>query len=293
MSRLRTVVLAFAFLQTVCGQNLPFLHKVEIEAQIQYDATNQVFLYSYVVRNDVSSIGKINRLKVDISRDPTSVQLDTVGLIFKNSFLQQSFQRNYPRLAGRVLPVGFPTLPQYWIGLLTDSGEVSFSGQYVPPGDSVSGLTLSCKGLPAIRRFTAEPEDITSQYPSVDEVSDPDSLIARIMENRRATIYQGHTIGPSAPPSSFVDTTFLNTLVSYKHQAFALGWIKEEGIVTSLDAKLEAARLQIFAGRPSAEQILQSFVNELEALNTRGNLITSEAYALLKFNAEYLLERLK
>ncbi|GJQ22127.1 MAG: hypothetical protein HBSIN02_24820 [Bacteroidia bacterium] len=86
--------------------------------------------------------------------------------------------------------------------------------------------------------------------------------------------------------------TFLDTLVSYKHQAFALGWIKEEGIVTSLDAKLEAARPQIIADRPSAKQILESFANELEALNAQGNKITSEAYALLKFNAEYLISKL-
>lgn len=85
---------------------------------------------------------------------------------------------------------------------------------------------------------------------------------------------------------------FLDTLISYTYQAHSLHWIADSGIVTSLDQKLEAARPQIIADRPSAKNILQSFVNELDALNTQGNQITSEAYALLKFNAQYLISKL-
>jgi hypothetical protein len=94
------------------------------------------------------------------------------------------------------------------------------------------------------------------------------------------------------PPTTFAPLIFLDTLISYKHQAFALGWIADSGILTSLDQKLEAARPQIMNDRPSVKNILESFVNELEALNTQGNQITSEAYALLKFNAQYLISKL-
>jgi hypothetical protein len=107
------------------------------------------------------------------------------------------------------------------------------------------------------------------------------------------------TIVPVAPPEPFVATAFLDTLTSYKHQAFALGWIKNQGIVQSLDAKLDNAKRQLQRNNTTAARnTLQAFLNEVEALwkdeehPYGGKQITSEAYALLKFNAEYLVSKL-
>jgi hypothetical protein len=160
------------------------------------------------------------------------------------------------------------------------------------PGESMT-FSFESKGLPAIQPFWAtgwtkplsedERDSLRALGFSDDEISPSDW---------RDNAYRGFTVAPQLPPERFDSLAFLDTLISYKHQAFALGWIKEEGIVTSLDAKLEAARPQIIADRPSAKNILQSFVNELEALNTQGNQITGEAYALLKFNAQYLISKL-
>ena len=57
------------------------------------------------------------------------------------------------------------------------------------------------------------------------------------------------TVAPVAPPSSFVPLDFLETLVSYKHQAFDLGWIDNQGIVNSLDAKLDNVKKQLEKGK--------------------------------------------
>ncbi|MGH2567074.1 MAG: FIMAH domain-containing protein, partial [Bacteroidota bacterium] len=104
---------------------------------------------------------------------------------------------------------------------------------------------------------------------------------------------RGVTIGPTAPPANFVPLAFLDTLISYKHQAFALGWIINKGIITSLDQKLENAKKQLQnKDNKSAKNILQAFVNDIEALNKQSNQITSEAFALLKFNAEFLISKL-
>lgn len=191
-------------------------------------------------------------------------------------------------------PSSFKGAEITWVPLdtLVDlSDQFSMPQSAVQPGDSLL-VTVTSYGLPQISRFWAH-----GWYQPVTE-QEYDSLVASgysqdsVLRPWYSDSFRGTTVAPHVPHQEFNATTFLDTLASYKHQAFALGWIKEEGIVTSLDAKLEAARAQIIADRPSAKQILQSFVNELDALNVQGNHITSEAYALLKFNAQYLISKL-
>ncbi len=159
----------------------------------------------------------------------------------------------------------------------------------IKPGTTLDGFSFSSIGIPGIISFYAEGEHPLPKFPrgmATDSIPGYDDL----------TPYGpgiiGKTVGPVPPPTPFVPLVFLDTLISYKHQAFALGWISEEGIVTSLDSKLDAARPAIINDRPSAKQILQAFVLELDGLITQSGQITSEAHALLKFNAEYLISKL-
>ncbi|MDZ7262124.1 MAG: hypothetical protein ONB05_08475, partial [candidate division KSB1 bacterium] len=69
------------------------------------------------------------------------------------------------------------------------------------------------------------------------------------------------------------------------------GWIDNQGIANSLDAKLDNAKKQLEKGKTkTAINVLQAFVNEVEAQKDKH--LTSEAYALLKYNAEYLIKKL-
>ncbi|HLE09386.1 MAG TPA: hypothetical protein VI914_07135, partial [Thermodesulfobacteriota bacterium] len=106
--------------------------------------------------------------------------------------------------------------------------------------------------------------------------------------------------GPTAPPLDFKPLEFLNYIISLKHEAFTLGWIKNAGIENSLDKKLDSARKSLERGSAtSAKNILSAFINEVEAQGCAtyndcpaGKHLTPEAWALLKYNIEYLLERL-
>ena len=103
--------------------------------------------------------------------------------------------------------------------------------------------------------------------------------------------WTGKTVGPEAPPKVFVADDFLTNLIALKDQSLSLGWIKEKGIAMSLDAKLNEARRKIAKGDfDDAKHVLHSFLNEVHAQN--GKHITSEAYALLYFNAKYLIDHL-
>jgi len=156
---------------------------------------------------------------------------------------------------------------------------------FIRPSQTLSGFGYDSEGLPTIRRMYlegwAEPPELTFE---------PDSTIGGdVLEDSKKVL----TIGATKTPADFNPMVWLDTLISYKHQAFALGWIKNQGIVTSLDAKLENAKRQLQRNnKTAAKNTLQAFVNEMEALNKQGNQITSEAYALLKFNAEYLISKL-
>jgi hypothetical protein len=85
--------------------------------------------------------------------------------------------------------------------------------------------------------------------------------------------------------------TFIDTIASYKHQAFDLGWIDNQGIVTSLDAKLDSAKKYLEQGQtiPAINE-LEAFVIEVEA--QKNTHLNSEPYALLKYNAGYLIAEL-
>jgi len=171
------------------------------------------------------------------------------------------------------------------------------------PGTTIDSLTLTSYGLPGLRAFTVSPsynpklpyevtpenEDSIRRF--VPEPTDEEEQAFQLLLD--SIKVKGITIGPTAPPANFVSIIFLDTIMSYKHQAFHLGWIKNQGIVTSLDQKLENAKDLLQKGNTkAARNILGAFVNEVEALNKQGEHITSEAYALLKFNVEYLLEKL-
>lgn len=154
----------------------------------------------------------------------------------------------------------------------------------IKANSSTSGFTIFTEGLPSIVNYFAV---------GYQELPEGELEFKQGTNDIFYNSFKGATIGPLDPPTPTVPLAFLDTLVSYKHQALALGWIKNQGIVTSLDAKLNNAKAQLQRNNnTAAKNILQAFINEVEALNKEGNQITSEAYALLKFNAEYLISKL-
>jgi hypothetical protein len=88
------------------------------------------------------------------------------------------------------------------------------------------------------------------------------------------------------------DINLIDMLISDVNTAYEKGWIDNQGIANSLDQKLENAKNQLEKGKTNtAINMLSAFLNEVEAQKDKH--LTSEAYALLKFNAEYLIQRLE
>jgi len=160
----------------------------------------------------------------------------------------------------------------------------------------VDSCIITSDGLPSFMDSYSQAKTRTWSWPAggpnnKDTIaSDIRIQLLRLRSYPNDNVYR-KTIGPKMPPRAFPPILFIDSLISYKHQSRALGWIDNDGIMNSMDQKLENAKKQLEKGNTNAAaNIVQSFINEVEAQKDKH--LSSEAYALLKYNAEYLLEKL-
>ncbi len=199
----------------------------------------------------------------------------------------------------------------------------------IAAGQNERGFSFKSKGLPTIVDSILLGHERTEYEYSPPGDFDTEEVIASFSRVRKELKEQykdkfasvvRKTVGPKAPPAPFVPIPFLDYITSLKHEAFNLGWIvqgrdddegkkenEEKGIMKSLDKKLEKAKAELVKGdTKEAIEKLKSFIHEVEALYKEDkekkekhekekeghSHITSEAYALLKYNAQYLIEQL-
>lgn len=289
-------IVAIAFLGAQ-QQTYPNLWNVKISASISHIENNQMFYYSYTLTNSIESKGMIAGFEIDIARNPKSLDLDTVGLRFENDgYTEKNFKLDFPGLKGKIIPVGFLKTPKgMWSGGNTNALTADFSGvadeDFIMPGRTLGGFEMMSKGLPGIRRCIVSPYfDVIALFPDPADTTIT-YYVPPVDSVRNAVKYYGWTIGPVFSPIVFDAKIWLDTLVSYTTQSRSLGWIK--GQTTDdryLDyfssAKTSLQQNNLASTRATLQRVLQD-VN----IDSTSNL-TSEAYALIRFNTEYLLAQL-
>lgn len=181
------------------------------------------------------------------------------------------------------------------------------------PGEKIS-FSLESMGLPSIGTFWAggwakwffskEQKDslIADGYPESDLTATDNNF------------FKGITIVPKLQPRSFNSIDFLDTLYSYTYRTFTLGWliVKKENekkqsneIVKGLMNYLDDTRVQLVKNKiEKAKEQLREFIEKVDEYyhendkdyykeKSRNSYLTKEAYILLKYNAEYLIGKLK
>lgn len=276
------------------------LQGVSVSAMVGKDQGAGIFTYRYRVFNPATNDGHIWHVDVEISRGSGEAELSREGLVNGPRYKRHSSEDAFQRVG--MVPVGI-TGPSGWIyGLGFDESAASLGfaswgaiddPSLVLPGRTLEGFQLTSYGPPGLRLVEIQPDIDTDNLP--EEFSDPE----KVRQLRDNLIFRTKTIGPKAPPQNFVPLEFLNYLITLLHDSRQLGWIKVEGVHKSLLAKLLQAKRALEKDQTNvARNTLDAFLNEVKATSCRefscpGNTpLTSEAYALLFFNGQFLLERL-
>ncbi|HCV44128.1 MAG TPA: hypothetical protein DGH68_11640 [Bacteroidetes bacterium] len=103
--------------------------------------------------------------------------------------------------------------------------------------------------------------------------------------------YRGLTIGPTIPRNSVVPMNFLDTLIGCSAQSHLLNWIPSQSIADKYIGLFTRTKSDIqSANVPAARARLDTVLIQVHIDSVAS--LTSEAYALLRYNTEYLLEHL-
>jgi len=298
----------------------PFLRNIHFKCTVIHQPKTNIYVFIYSATNDITNRGEICKIEIDISKSVQSETLDTVGLRFARPYIEREFRDDFHDFGDKVIPVSAAKLlNKSWDAAITERLTISISTiQFVKPGDTLSEIELTSKGLPGVRRLTVKPWfDETEFFPGIDDSMQIPWNFEKEDSIRNTVNYYGWTIGPTAPPINFVATVWCDTLLSYTRQSVQLGWLKttrdddcdedeqpNDGIARNIEKRIEKAKKELMKGDSvKARKELEKLVKKVERIykkseeaerkkHEREITMTSEAYALLKYNTEYLIERL-
>ena len=305
------------YADTYWGGALPNISDTKLKVEVTLDG--DIYIYSYTIISSPTNTGEIWSFNIDIKQPQDGIKLSREGLVNGHGYAKHTSTQILSEPATpKMVPVGLWSPPN-WISGLTVFGQAGWNSRdakyRIYSGQSLSNFLITSRGLPGLRDFMIQPKLIP---PSAHETDlTPEESLAMVKDVKDKVSFKGKTIGPTAPPADFKPIEFLNYIISLKHEVYNLGWIvqggdddkgkkedEQKGIIKSLDKKLEKAKAELVKGdtREAIEK-LKSFIHEVEALYKKDkeekhkkeeehSHITSEAYALLKYNAIYLIEQL-
>jgi hypothetical protein len=249
--------------------------KVNPKISLLVASENGGYNYSYVLQNGSDSKQDMMSFELGIKNQFQNMNLPSPW------YYRESRELPYIRVVHKILQ-----RPN------REEGEPIQFESDLSIGDSLR-FSLMSNHLPTIidSYFKGRPKVINFSFavpPPVEVEILRDSITTKVA-NRRGV--QLKTIGPRALPDNISNTALTDTLQSYLSFSCDTTWIENPGICRSLEAKLENVRRQLERGNTNpARGSLQAFLNEVDA--QKDKQLSSEAWALLWFNGQYLLERL-
>jgi hypothetical protein len=281
---------------SIYASEIPKYEEYIVHSEVNL-AASWIYNYNYILINPNTNKNFLRHLDIYIPKNPNGKKLQWENLSYGKSYFQYSSESK----KDKVVPVGLDG-PEGWsYGLGEDengkgfAGFGSMDGYEILPGYSLRGLILMSYGLPGLKD--------AELIPAIDY----DNLSEEYWENveltsqlKESLVHRTKTVGPTAPPAEFDPIAFIDYILSLRVESSSLGWITNKGIEQSLDRKLQNAKKDLLKGNEkSAINTLEALVNDVEAQGcptyddcSPGKHLTSEAYALLKYNTEYLIGQL-
>ena len=240
----------------------------KINARIIFNADSSYYEYNYEVFNSATSIQRIYRVAIEY--------LSEISNINKPDSLWYS---------------GFYSILPFvrWVNITNPTGFAS-ENDGVAQGSKLSGFGFTSSGLPTIGKgYFYGNNMIPLAFPDeghwkIYEIIDP---LRKFPNN----CIMRKTISPKAPLEPFVATDFTDTLKVYTDSSYPLGWIANEQTRDRYNNYLNTAKSYLEQGDSStARTELQKVLTDCNTDSS--TVLTSEAYALLYFNTEYLVNML-
>jgi hypothetical protein len=213
-----------------------------------------------------------------LTNKPTSEQRIWVFAIFT-----RIYRDSISKIISSSWDYGIPKNEPYASVRWTPSDDVDLL-----PDSSADGFGIIGKGLPCIVDAYAEGYHEPPSF--------PDGMATDIIPGYSdLTPYGpgvvGKTIGPVTVPNPFVPLNFLDTLSNYTTQSRLLGWIKDDATANKYLGYFSSAKTYLQQNNiTSTRTTLQRVLQDVNVDST--SHITIEAYALIRYNTEYLLEKL-
>lgn len=180
-----------------------------------------------------------------------------------------------------------------WSNSLMDPSGLWTPTTDVAPGGSTSGFSFRSAGQPTIVKsylegnapllaFTAEPPQLLYDLLNTIDVFPHNTVVRR-------------TLGPADPPTPFNGLGFLDTIKSYITESRTLNWITTQATADKYTALINSAQAHLSSSPPLRGTVKAKLDSVLVNVypDSAAALITSEAYALLRFNTEYVLKKLR
>jgi hypothetical protein len=152
----------------------------------------------------------------------------------------------------------------------------------IKPGSSINGFMTKSATLPAIVRYYLLGYNGT--------------VCCGHLEQYSQYIYNyslaGFTLGTRDTTTTIGASQWPDTLIGYVTQSRALGWIKDQPTADKYLSYFSSVRAQLVQGDSvGARAVLQQVLRDVDIDSTTN--LTSEAYALLRYNTEYLVDKLR
>jgi hypothetical protein len=231
----------------------------EPEINCSVTLNNDSLYYQYSIKNKPASKQRINTINIQ-------VRAANYSSIFPAGWI--NFERSYYNLRG-------------WRTKIFDQSGLIW------PGKSKNGYAFISKGLPVIAKYFTQADN---DLPNSTQMSNKEYL-RYIRTDLIENTVKGFTISPADPPDPFSATAFSDSLIQYCVMSDSLTWITDSIATEKYKGYFENAKSHIQQNNNSAAiNVLDSVLTDVDV--DSGVTLTSEAYALIKYNTEYLKDRL-
>jgi hypothetical protein len=294
LTMLGSVLLLYS--DNAVGQTLPKLLGASLRAQVVHESQG-FFRYQYRLSVSPTEPLTVDSWTLDVATDQSRSAVALDGLPAASPRVVKVQANRAPATAAAV-GHAITGVPEEWSAGIDGDVRALFGAKIdatsIHPGAQRDGFEVSSAALPGIRDARVRP-DLWQFLPDIDADPAGEELYDQVPSSSQII----KTVGPVAPPANFSPRAFADEIEVMVNEARAQGWIATDEAKLPLTDSLAALKTALDASDfNDARSAASGFIAQVNltgcgVFNCGGSQqISSEAYALLRMNMEYLRDRI-